>query len=366
MMRHFDNQKYSWLAGAAILALALGLAAGCKKQQPAEQPVVRTDQQVASDIQAKINGETALAGQNIQASVANGVATLSGTVTDEASRALAGNDSGTVKGVTTVVNNLTVQPAQPTQAAPPQAPVQEKKAKHERLREEQAYVAPQPAPEPYVQPAPVQAPVRASAPLPPPEPPKPVVKQVTLEAGTVVRVRLTETLDSKTTAPNQAFHGSLAGDLMAQGVVAIPHGSPVLGRVVDAKDAAHFKGSALLSLELTELTAHGQRITLVTDTYSKEGAGRGKNTATKVGGGSAFGAIVGALAGGGKGAVIGGLAGAGAGAGVNAATRGQQVEIPTETLVDFRLQSPITVTVTLYPSGSMQNDQKGEPLLQRR
>lgn len=362
MMRHIVNQKYSWLAGTAVLALALGLAAGCKKQQPAEQPVVRTDQQVASDIQAKINGETALAGQNIQASVANGVATLSGTVTDEASRALAGNDSGTVKGVTTVVNNLTVQPAQRVQAAPPQAPVQEKKAKHERLREEQAYVAPRPAPEPYVQPAPVRAP----APLPPPEPPKPVVKQIVLEAGTVVRVRLTETLDSKTTAPNQAFHGSLAGDLMAQGVVAIPHGSPVLGRVVDARDAAHFKGSSLLSLELTELTARGQKITLVTDTYSKEGAGRGKNTAAKVGGGSAFGAIVGALAGGGKGAVIGGLAGAGAGAGVNAATRGQQVEIPTETLVDFRLQSPITVTVTLHPSGSTQNDQNGEPLLQRR
>src|SRR4051795_13452634 len=92
-------------AAAAALAFVLILAAGCKTQ-----PSARTDQQIATDVQAKISGESALASQNIQVSVANGIATLSGTVTDDASRALAGNDSGTVDGVKTVVNNLTVQP----------------------------------------------------------------------------------------------------------------------------------------------------------------------------------------------------------------------------------------------------------------
>ena len=108
-----------WRAGAVVLALVLGLAVGCKNQ-----PASRTDQQISTDVQAKINGEGALNGQNIQVSVANGVATLSGTVTDEASRALAGNDSGTVDGVKTVVNNLTVQPAQQTTAAPAAPPAQ--------------------------------------------------------------------------------------------------------------------------------------------------------------------------------------------------------------------------------------------------
>ena len=123
----------------------------------------------------------------------------------------------------------------------------------------------------------------------------------------MVAVRITETLDSKTAQPNDVFHGSIAGDLSSQGVIVIPRGAPVMGRIVDAREAAHFKGNSLLSLELTELTARGQNVTLVTDTYSKEGAGRGKNTAEKVGGGAALGSIIGALAGGGKGAVIGGL-----------------------------------------------------------
>src|SRR5215469_6442775 len=101
-------------AGAAALAVVLTFTAGCKNQ-----PAARTDQQITTDIQAKINGEGALSGQNIQVTVANGVATLSGTVPNEASRALAGNDSGTVGGVKTVVNNLNVAPQASAPAAQP-------------------------------------------------------------------------------------------------------------------------------------------------------------------------------------------------------------------------------------------------------
>ena len=192
-----------------------------------------------------------------------------------------------------------------------------------------------------------------------------MIKQVTLPAGTVVPIRITEELNSKTAQSNDLFHGSLAADLGTQGVIAVPRGAPVEGRIVEARDAAHFKGSSLLSLELTHLDARGQRITLVTDTFSKQGAGRGKNTAEKTGGGAAFGAIVGALAGGGKGAAIGSLAGAAAGTSVNAATRGQQVDIPSETLISFQLQSPITLTVTTTTPGS-ENDTPSDPQLQTR
>jgi hypothetical protein len=84
----------------------------------------------------------------------------------------------------------------------------------------------------------------------------------------------------------------------------------------------------------------------VTDAYDKQGAGRGKNTALKTGGGAAVGAILGGLLGGGKGAAIGAASGGGLGAGVNGVTKGQQVQIPTETLVTFHLQSPISVTTS--------------------
>jgi hypothetical protein len=193
-----------------------------------------------------------------------------------------------------------------------------------------------------------------------------VVKQITLSAGTVIPIRITEELNSKTAQPNDVFHGSVAGDLGSEGAIVIPHGSPVIGRIVDAKDAAHFKGSALLSLELTQVTVRGEKLTLVTEGYSKEGAGRGKNTAEKAGGGAVLGTLIGALAGGGKGAAIGGLAGGAAGTGVNAATRGQQVVIPSETRIDFRLETPITVKVTIPPPGSEPADETREPELERR
>ncbi|HXS77728.1 MAG TPA: BON domain-containing protein [Terracidiphilus sp.] len=368
-------------AGVMLLAVVVGLAAGCKMKQSAAP----TDQQIASDIQTKIKGESALAQQNIQVSVVNGVATLNGTVSDEASRALAANDSGTIGGVKAVVNNLTIQSAAATSPAPEQVPPAsaaapapeparsrdrddhaDRKKRHESQREERAAenapVTPAYEPSAQADNTPPPPPIQAA----PPPPPQPVVKEVTIPAGTVVPIRITEALDSKTAQTNDAFHGALAADLGTQGVIALRRGAPVTGRIVEAREAAHFKGQSLLTLELTQIQRSGQKIPVTTNAYTKEGAARGKNTATKAGGGAAFGAIIGALAGGGKGAAIGGLAGAAAGTGVNAATRGEQTVIPTETLINFQLQSPITVRVTIPPPGSDAEDESNDPQLQPR
>ena len=134
-------------------------------------------------------------------------------------------------------------------------------------------------------------------------------------------------------------------------MVAIPRGTPVVGRVVDAKDATHFSGSSLLSIELTQIDLKGQAIPVSTSAFSQQGKGRGKNTAVKAGGGAALGAIIGALAGGGKGAAIGAASGGGLGAGVNAVTKGEQVKIPAETLINFKLQSPVSVTTSRSANG---------------
>ncbi len=353
------------LSIAATMLLALGIVSGCKSQQATEQSGTRTDQQVTSDIQSKIQSESALAGQNIQVSVANGVATLSGTVGDEASRSLAGNDSGSIEGVKTVVNNLTVAQAEKP-AAPTPAPAESRKpATRPNRRPVQAQEAPAPPP---AQPAANQMPTQQAmaAPPPSPAPPKPVTQQYTLDSGTTVPVTITEELDSKTAQPNDTFHATLATDLVSNGTVVIPRGAPVLGRVVEVHEATHFKGSSLLTVELTQVSAQGRRISLVTDTYSKEGAARGKNTAVKAGGGAALGAIIGAIAGGGKGAAIGAAAGAGAGTGVNAVTRGEQVQIPSETRLEFKLQSPVTVSITTTPGAREPYQRNSEPSLQQR
>src|SRR6202044_3583459 len=95
--------------------------------------------------------------------------------------------------------------------------------------------------------------------------------------------------------------------------------------------------------ELTSITRHDEKLSITTDPYSVQGKGRGANTAEKVGGGAAVGAILGGILGGGKGAAIGSVAGGGVGAGAQAATRGQQVQIPSETVVRFKLSNPIIV-----------------------
>lgn len=353
-------------AGIGLMAIALVGASlfgtGCKKKaEPAP-----TDQQIVTAVESKLQAESALAQQNIQVGAVNGMVTLSGSVSDGASRALAANDAGLVNGVRTVVNNLVVQqiPAasQPVQPAPVATNPQPKpQAVQSRSS---AYQKQMPTPQPVQKPV-QAAPVYAAQAAPVPGPPKPVVKQVTLPAGTVLPVRMTENLSSQTAESNQAFHGSLASDIGIHGVIAIPFGSAVTGRIIEARAAGRVNGSSYLSLELTQVNAHGARIPLVTNEYSQQGAGRGKNTAVKAGGGAVFGSIIGALAGGGKGAAIGALAGAGAGTAANAVTHGQQVEIPSETLINFTLQSPVTLTVTIPPQGG-EDRAPYQPRLQSR
>jgi hypothetical protein len=162
-------------------------------------------------------------------------------------------------------------------------------------------------------------------------------------AGTPITVRITESLDSAYTQTGTPFHGVVMNEIDHDGYVIVPAGAAVSGTVIEAKDATHFKGSSLLAIQLTSLRRHGNQIAINTEPYSVEGKGRGVNTAEKVGGGAAIGAVLGGIFGGGKGAAIGAGAGAGGGAILQGATRGQQVSIPSESVIRFRLANGFTV-----------------------
>jgi hypothetical protein len=196
------------------------------------------------------------------------------------------------------------------------------------------------------------APAVAAAPAPHPPPPPPAFVDVRVPAGKAIPIRITQTLDSATTQQGEAISGVVATNVLVIGQVVIPQGSPVSGRVTAAHEAAHYKGSSLLSVELTGINVHGQHIGITTAAYSVQGKGRGKNTAVKTGGGAAGGALLGGLIGGGKGAGIGALAGAGAGLVANGVTRGEQVQIPSETLIHFALNNSIVVSVPNNPAAA--------------
>lgn len=175
-------------------------------------------------------------------------------------------------------------------------------------------------------------------------PPAPV--ELTVPSGTAVSVRLIDPLSSETAQQGQTFRASLNAPLSVNGEVAIPAGYTVQGHVVEVQSAGKFTGKSLLTLQLDKLTVNGKHYTLQTDQFHQETSGRGKKTAEKVGIGSALGGIIGAIAGGGKGAAIGAAAGAGVGGGVQAASKGSEVNLPSETVLNFTLQSPVTVTQT--------------------
>ncbi len=169
---------------------------------------------------------------------------------------------------------------------------------------------------------------------------------VTIPAGQSIFVRMIDSVDSSKNHVGDIFHASLETELTVNGALVARKGTDVYGRLAEAKEAGHLAGSSELQLELTRMVIDGHDYPVVSSDYTLQGKGRGKNTAEKVGGGAALGAIIGAIAGGGKGAAIGAGVGAGAGGAVQVLTRGQQVKVPSETLLEFRLQQPATVTPT--------------------
>lgn len=168
---------------------------------------------------------------------------------------------------------------------------------------------------------------------------------VTVPAGTHLLVRMIDGVDSSTNHVGDRFRASLESDLTVDDVVVAPKGTDIYGRLAEAQEAGHIAGKSQLKLELTDLLINQKLQPIMTGDYEVSGASRGANTAKKVGGGAAIGAIIGAIAGGGKGAAIGAGVGGAAGATVQVLTKGEQVRVPSETLLDFRLEQPFTVQV---------------------
>ena len=328
-----------------LFALLLSLELGCAKRPD--------DAKITSDIQAKFSQDSGLSSKQLSVQAANGVVTLSGTVDNDAQRNAASQQAAAIPGVKTVVNNLQVgpapaeaqaaQPAPETAAAPPAEspkPTPTKKPKksshsddaQNSNKSQMAENTPPPAAAPQPQPTP------APAPAPPPPPKKYIIDQ-----GTQLTVRLVDTIDSEKNQTGDTFHATLNAPLTSDGEEAVPAGSDITGHLIEVKSAGKFAGQSSVIAQLDSLSFGGRTYNLQTDQYKKQGSSRGKNTAAKVGAGAAIGGIIGAIAGGGKGAAIGAAAGGGLGGGVQAATKGQQIKLPSETVLNFTLQAPITV-----------------------
>ena len=337
-----------------LFAFLLSLELGCAKKPD--------DAKITSDVQAKFSQDSGLSSKQLSVQAANGVVTLSGTVDNEAQRNAASQQAASIPGVKTVVNNLQVgpapvdaqaaQPAPGTAAAPPAETPKPTPAKKPR-KSSHSDDAPNSTngqmaenTPPPVAATPQPQPVAAPAPPPP--------KKYIIDQGTQLTVRLVDAIDSEKNQTGDTFHATLNAPLTSDGEEAVPAGSNITGHLIEVKSAGKFAGQSSVVAQLDSLAFGGKTYNLQTDQYKKQGSSRGKNTAEKVGAGAAIGGIIGAIAGGGKGAAIGAAAGGGLGGGVQAATKSQQIKLPSETVLNFTLQAPITVVEAPSSNGGRQ------------
>jgi hypothetical protein len=168
-------------------------------------------------------------------------------------------------------------------------------------------------------------------------------RPLVVAADTSITVVLDEPVGSKTSSSGQNFSATVSAPIEVDGRIAIPKGARATGIVRHAKPAGRFKGGAVLSVSLINVTVENASYDLHTADRTQTSTGKGKRTAGFVGGGGAGGALIGGLAGGGKGAAIGAIAGAGAGAAGAGLTGNREIVLPAETPITFKLLDPVEI-----------------------
>jgi len=282
-MRMLHNPAISIL----LFGLLMGLSVACSRRP--------SDDAIAKDIQNKVATDPATKDSQVNVVAKDGKVTLTGAVSDPTAQQKVEQIAPEEPGVAGVDNQTTVGGEAAAAAA--------------------------------------------TAPPPPEEKPQPIV----VPAGTVLVVRTTQGLSSKTSQAGQPFSASLAQPVTVGGRTAIPEGSKVSGTVVTAKAKGKVKGEGQLDLKLTSISAHDQTFPIETVVLSSTVKGKGKRTAATTGGGAAGGALIGGIAGGGKGAAIGAGIGAAAGFLGGTFTGNKQVEVPAESALSFTLAQPLTL-----------------------
>jgi len=156
-------------------------------------------------------------------------------------------------------------------------------------------------------------------------------------------IRTAEEIDTDRHKVGDVFNATLAQPLKLGNEELAPVGSEIKGHIAWSRESGTFSGQSELILELVEIRVHDRTYALRTSDYMEAGASRGKRSAATIGGAAAVGAVIGAIVGGGKGAAIGAGTGAAVGTGVQVLTRGQTLKVPAETMLEFKLQQPLTI-----------------------
>src|SRR5262245_11506375 len=165
----------------------------------------------------------------------------------------------------------------------------------------------------------------------------------TIPTGSKVVVRMVDNVNSEQNQVGQAFVATLDEAISVDGIEVVPRNVDIRGRIAKINEAGRVAGAAELGLELTQIVGNGIPYSITTSEYQEVGEARGGQTAKRAGVGAGLGAVIGAIAGGGKGAAIGAGVGAGGATAVQVMTKGEKLNIPAETKLDFTLRTPLVI-----------------------
>jgi len=170
-----------------------------------------------------------------------------------------------------------------------------------------------------------------------------VTPSPSIPAGTAVQVRVIENLSSASAQAGQTFHGTLAEPIVVNNQTLYAKGADVIGKVVSAKPSGRLSDPGVLVLSLSAVSDATHKTYLKTEPFEIKGKSHTKSNVTKIGGGAAAGAVLGAIVGGGKGAAIGAGVGAAAGTGVAAATGKKDASVESEAILAWNVTSSTPV-----------------------
>lgn len=173
--------------------------------------------------------------------------------------------------------------------------------------------------------------------------PPPASSSLTIPAGTALKIRMIDSVDSEVSQLGQTFQASLDDPIMVDGETVVPRGADVVVKLVEDRQSGKIAGRTELTLDLASIRVNGRMVDLVTEDVTTSSESRTGRSTKVIGGTAVVGAILGGIFGGGKGAAIGATSGAGAGTAVQVLTKGQRVKIPAETRLSFTLQNPVRI-----------------------
>jgi type IV secretory pathway VirB10-like protein len=175
---------------------------------------------------------------------------------------------------------------------------------------------------------------------------EPVFEEIVLPASSVIGLELETSVTSERARVEDRVDARVTRDVYADGRLAIPAGSRVIGAVTLVERGGKVKERARLGIRFhTLVLAGGRQFDLRSEPIYREGESPANDSSRKIGGAAIGGAVLGAILGGKKGAIAGATAGAAGGTAAVMAGDRKPATLASGSVVTVKLTAPVTLQI---------------------